>query len=221
MKLLKIFATKIRENTDKKTVQFVDISTLKLDKDFKKVFNQENDKVLEISFDMKRNGFDTTRPIIVTRDNFIVDGHSRFMAAKKAGLKKVPVMYKTFDSKNETIEYEYKMQLNSRRLSDSEYFSAFLKLDELRKNDINARGKTDETIGKQLNKSARQVSKMRELSKKASPELLEKIKSGKVSLNKAYEILKGKSQIQETNIKEQSKIGKGINSDSLQNCLSV
>lgn len=55
---------------------------------------------------------------------------------------------------------------------------------------------------------------MRELSKKASPELLEKIKSGKVSLNKAYEILKGKSQIQETNIKEQSKIGKGINSDS-------
>ena len=39
MKLLKTFATKIRENTNKKTVHFVDISTLKLDKDFKKVFN--------------------------------------------------------------------------------------------------------------------------------------------------------------------------------------
>ena len=89
------------------------------------------------------------------------------MAAKKAGLQQVPVIIKKFDSRDATIEYEYKMQLNSRRLTDGECFDAFIKLDEFRRSDPNATGKSDEAIAKQLNKSARQVSKMREIAKKA------------------------------------------------------
>lgn len=89
------------------------------------------------------------------------------MAAKKAGLEKVPVIIKKFDSRDKTIEYEYKMQLNSRRFTDGEYFAAFLKLDEIRRSNPNAKGSSDEAIGRQLNKSARQVCKMREIAKKA------------------------------------------------------
>lgn len=62
------------------------------------------------------------------------------MAAKKAGLEKVPVIIKKFDSR-------------------------------------------DEEIGRQLNKSARQVCKMREIAKKADASLLEKIQNGSVSIN--------------------------------------
>lgn len=62
------------------------------------------------------------------------------MAAKKAGLEKVPVIIKKFDSR-------------------------------------------DEAIGRQLNKSARQVCKMREIAKKADASLLEKIQNGSVSIN--------------------------------------
>ena len=62
------------------------------------------------------------------------------MAAKKAGLEKVLVIIKKFDS-------------------------------------------SDEAIGRQLNKSARQVCKMREISKKADASLLEKIQNGSVSIN--------------------------------------
>ena len=51
------------------------------------------------------------------------------MAVKKAGLEKVPVIIKKFDSRDETIEYEYKMQINFRRLRDGEYFAEFLKID--------------------------------------------------------------------------------------------
>lgn len=105
------------------------------------------------------------------------------MAAKKAGLEKVPVIIKKFDSRDETIEY--KMQLNSRRLTDGEYFAAFLKLDEIRRSNPNAQGSYDEAIGRQLNKSARQVCKMREIAKKADAPLLEKIQNGSVSINKA------------------------------------
>lgn len=177
------------------------------------------DKVAEIANDMKANEFDKSRPIIVTEAYIIVDGHSRFMAAKKAGLEKVPVIIKKFDSRDETIEYEYKMQLNSRRLTDGEYFAAFLKLDEIRRSNPNAQGSSDEAIGRQLNKSARQVCKMREIAKKADAALLEKIQNGTVSINKAHEMIKAaeaRKKAGEVEAPEEtvSNTGKGINSDS-------
>ena len=112
------------------------------------------------------------------------------------------------------------MQLNSRRLTDGEYFAAFLKLDEIRRSNPNAQGASDEVIGRQLNKSARQVCKMREIAKKADALLLEKIQNGSISINKAYEMLKALEAKKKTGIAEEvageksSNTGKGINSDS-------
>lgn len=208
--------TKSNDKDKNTKIKMVEVSQLRFDREFKAVFQQESEKVIEIANDMKLNGFDKTRPIVVTEAYIIVDGHSRFMAAKKAGLEKVPVIVKKFDSRDETIEYEYKMQLNSRRLSDGEYFEAFIKLDEFRRSDPNATGKSDEAIARQLNRSARQVSKMREIAKKASPELLDKIKNNSISLNKAYELIKsGEKKTAADNTSEKTnQIGKGINSDS-------
>ncbi len=211
---MKFFGNKNKKANDKDNakIKLVEVSQLRFDRDFKNVFQQENDKVAEIANDMRVNGFDKSRPIIVTETYIIVDGHSRFMAAKKAGLKKVPVIIKKFDSRDETIEYEYKMQLNSSRLTDGEYFAAFLKLDEIRRSNPNAQGSSDEVIGRQLNKSARQVCKMREIAKKADGALLEKIQNGSISINKAYELIKAAEV--ETLAETTSNTGKGINQDS-------
>lgn len=211
--------TKKANDKDNAKIKMVEVSQLRFDRDFKNVFQQENDKVAEIANDMRTNGFDKSRPIIVTEAYIIVDGHSRFMAAKKAGLEKVPVIIKKFDSRDETIEYEYKMQLNSRRLTDGEYFAAFLKLDEIRRSNPNAQGSSDEAIGRQLNKSARQVCKMREIAKKADVALLEKIQNGSVSINKAHEMIKAAEARKKTGeievpVETSSNTGKGINSDS-------
>ena len=211
--------TKKANDKDNAKIKMVEVSQLRFDRDFKNVFQQENDKVAEIANDMRTNGFDKSRPIIVTEAYIIVDGHSRFMAAKKAGLEKVPVIIKKFDSRDETIEYEYKMQLNSRRLTDGEYFAAFFKLDEIRRSNPNAQGSSDEAIGRQLNKSARQVCKMREIAKKADVALLEKIQNGSVSINKAHEMIKAAEARKKTGeievpVETSSNTGKGINSDS-------
>ena len=211
--------TKKANDKDNAKIKMVEVSQLRFDRDFKNVFQQENDKVAEIANDMRTNGFDKSRPIIVTEAYIIVDGHSRFMAAKKAGLEKVPVIIKKFDSRDETIEYEYKMQLNSRRLTDGEYFAAFLKLDEIRRSNPNAQGSSDEAIGRQLNKSARQVCKMREIAKKADAALLDKIQNGSVSINKAHEMIKAAEARKKTGeievpVETSSNTGKGINSDS-------
>lgn len=200
---------------DKNTkIKMVNVEQLKFDREFKAVFQQEIDKVTEIANDIWFNGFDETRPIVVTEAYIIVDGHSCFMAAKKAGLQQVPVIIKKFESRDATIEYEYKMQLNSRRLTDGEYFDAFIKLDEFRRSDSNATGKSDEAIAKKLNKSARQVSKMREITKKATPELLAKIKNNTISLNKAYEFIKASEKKTSGTSEKENQTGKGINSDS-------
>ena len=79
---MKLFgnATKKANDKDNAKIKMVEVSQLRFDRDFKNVFQQENDKVAEIANDMKANGFDKSRPIIVTEAYIIVDGHSRFMA---------------------------------------------------------------------------------------------------------------------------------------------
>ena len=72
--------TKKANDKDNAKIKMVEVSQLRFDRDFKNVFQQENDKVAEIANDMKANGFDKSRPIIVTEAYIIVDGHSRFMA---------------------------------------------------------------------------------------------------------------------------------------------
>lgn len=169
--------TKKANDKDNAKIKMVEVSQLRFDRDFKNVFQQENDKVAEIANDMKANGFDKSRPIIVTEAYIIVDGHSRFMAAKKAGLEKVPVIIKKFDSRDEAIE-------------------------------------------RQLNKSARQVCKMREIAKKADASLLEKIQNGSISINKAHEMIKATEArkkaglVEDVSDEKASNTGKGINSDS-------
>ena len=78
---MSIFGNKNKKANDKDNakIKLVEVSQLRFDRDFKNVFQQENDKVAEIANDMRTNGFDKSRPIIVTEAYIIVDGHSRFM----------------------------------------------------------------------------------------------------------------------------------------------
>lgn len=67
---MSIFTKKAIKANDKDKnikIKMVDVSELKFDKEFKAVFQQENDKVVDIANDMKVNGFDKTRPIVITK----------------------------------------------------------------------------------------------------------------------------------------------------------
>ena len=79
---MRLFGNTTKKANDKDTakIKMFEVSQLRFDRDFKNVFQQENDKVAEIANDMRANGFDKSRPIIVTEAYIIVDGHSRFMA---------------------------------------------------------------------------------------------------------------------------------------------
>lgn len=202
----------IQNKFDSERIQMVEISKLKFDKDFKKLFTQEPEKVERIAQDMKERGFDKSQPIIATKDGSILDGNSRFIAANQIGIKYVPVVYKVFADKNEALKYELHLQLDRRNLSDAEVFSMFKKLEEM-KQEAKTEGKstedfTDAKLAEQLKKSERQVQKMRELSKKADEETLNKVSSGELTINQAYSEVKKAEHPNENKNNEKKSINK-------------
>lgn len=207
----------IQNKFDSERIQMVEISKLKFDKDFKDLFTQEPEKVERIAQDMKIRGFDKAQPIIATKDGSILDGNSRYMAANQIGIKYVPVVYKEFADKNEALKYELHLQLDRRNLTDAEVFAMFKKLEEM-KQEAKSEGKstedfTDEKLAEQLKKSERQVQKMRELSKKADEQTLDKVASGELSINQAYSEVKKAEHPKENNEKlfiNKSEFFKGV-----------
>ena len=203
MKLFNTIKASVKDDITKANVDrviWIPLTKLSFDKEFKELFSQEEDKVQRIAENMKQNGFDRSQPIIVNEEFKILDGNSRFMASQLAGLKEVPVIMKKFESKDEALVYELHLQLDRRNLSDSEIYTAYQKLAAL-KNAAGEKAKTDVEIAEELKISPRQISKMKEVEKKASEKTLEEFKNGEISLNKAYNQMK-----EETNSASETKI---------------
>lgn len=174
-------------NTDK--IKWIAIEKIVIDPELKGIFRQEEKEIVNISEDMKLNGYNIANPITLSQNNINIDGHTRYLAALRAGLKKVAVIYKHFDSRQEMLSYAYAQQLNRRNLSDSEIFLSYQKLKALTVEN-GKKAKTDVEIAEQLQISPRQVAKMKEVEKKASSETMDKIISGETTVNKVYNEIK-------------------------------
>lgn len=200
----------IQNKFDSERVQMVEISKLKFDKDFKGLFEQEPEKLKRLVESMRQNGgFDKSQPLIVTKDFAILDGNSRYLASLEAGIQYIPVVVKDFADKDEALKYELHLQLDRRNLNDSQIFLMFKKLEEM-KNKAKIEGKstedfTDAKIAEQLNKSERQVQKLRELSKKADEGTIQKVSAGKMTINQAY------SEVKKAELPPVQKLPKSVN----------
>lgn len=198
-------------NTDK--IKWIEIEKIVIDPELKGIFKQEEKEIVNISEDMKINGYNIANPITLSQDNINIDGHTRYLAALRAGLKKVAVIYKHFNSRQEMLSYAYAQQLNRRNLSDSEIFLSYQKLKAL--TDKNGKkAKTDVEIAEQLQISPRQVAKMKEVEKKASVETMDKIISGKTTVNKVYNEIKASEKpiVQKEIIQVEKKQEKNVQS---------
>ena len=189
-------ATKKEEALPAIKIVMMNLDKLSFDEEFKGMFTQEEEKVNRIAENMKANGFDVSQPIIITPDGKILDGNSRFLACKIAGITEVPVIIKEFQSKDEALDYEYHLQFDRRNMSDAEIYSAYQRI-VAKRNPDGTKAKTDVEIAAELNISPRQIGKIKEVERKASPEVLESFKNGEISLNKAYNQMKEETKIPE------------------------
>ena len=189
-------------NTEDK-IFTVSIEKLHFDEDYKAVFKQEEDKVQRIAEDMKANGFDKSQPIILDENYAILDGNSRYMACQIAGITKVPVIIKKFESKKEALLYALGLQMNRRNIADeSILIDTYNKLAAMKDEEGNKLF-TDVEIAEKLRVSPRQISKAKEVDLKATDEIKAALRAGEISLHKAYTTMKEEKKTKEISIQEE------------------
>ncbi len=161
---------------------------------FQNLFPIREDILNRITADMKRYGFDNAHPIIVWAGHkfTVVDGHTRLLAARKLGINAIPVVVRDFENEAKALEYAIDSQRNRRNLTDAELMRCITALDKRkktgpRKNGVTP-GKSAAHTGAILGISQVKVEKIRSLLDHAPEEIKEAVRSGNLTINRAYVI---------------------------------
>jgi ParB-like chromosome segregation protein Spo0J len=146
----------------------------------------------KISKSMKEKGYDASEPVVIGKikniGDVVVDGHTRTEAAKKAGLKTIPVVYIEFETFEDAIQYTYNRQAIRRNLTQGEILQAAALLSKKETRD--GTGRNIEKLSRDLGVSASTITHARTVAKKAKKEDIEAIKRGEKTINEAYQNVK-------------------------------
>ncbi len=175
----------------------INISELIVQDPFASIFPIGNDTLESIKLDMSSNGFDQVFPIIVwAKENIVVDGHTRFAAAKAIGMEEVPVLFKDFENEDDAILYSFHVQRNRRNMSDDDILRCLQLLDTIHATSQNeknldspelTRKETNDIRAKELGISHHKVDKARKVLEHGTDEIKESVNAGKKSINKAFQ----------------------------------
>ncbi len=175
----------------------INISELNVQDPFASIFPIGSDTLESIKLDMGTNGFDQVFPIIVWEGkNIVVDGHTRFVAAKAVGLEEVPVLFKDFDNEDDAILYSFHVQRNRRNMKDDDILRCLELLDMIHAGSQNeksldtpklTRKESNEIRAKELGISPHKVDKARKVMEHGTDEIRGSVNAGKKSINKAYQ----------------------------------
>lgn len=178
------------------SVSMVDPDTVKTASPFKDLFQVRPADLENVKQDMEVNGYDFAHPIILWagHDLIVVDGHTRLAAAQKLMFPRIPVIRKDFKDEAEALEYAIKSQRNRRNLTDAELLNCLTELDKRKKTGptkgLASReakpGKSAEETAAILGVSRAKVERLRTVSDHGSDEIKDAVKSGEMSVNKAY-----------------------------------
>lgn len=118
---------------DEPEIVMVDPKELRLAPPFSTVFTIKPEVSSRVTDSMKKHGFIRTRPIEVWRErNVVLDGHTRRQVAIGLGIQDVPVVFVSFESEYDALEYAYECQLARRQLTGPEVLLAVEAFDKIR-----------------------------------------------------------------------------------------
>ncbi len=176
---------------------------------FEKLFPRNQSTIDAIAEDMGKRGFNAAHPLILAdwpsaSDVCLLDGHTRALAALKAGVEPMFVPVMKFNNESEALDYAIYLQKERRNLTDAELASCLSVLDSREKpifhgNQYKSGGaphgalpKSAKVTAEKLGISTRKVERARAVLSDNTPiELKEAVKSGEKSINKAYNEIRG------------------------------
>lgn len=193
-------------------VTYIPIKEVQTHRDFEALF-PINKKVRDsIAQSICKEGFNEDFPLIIWKEeNILIDGHTRLSAAKRAILKKVPVSYKSFSSKQEAIDYAHSLQFNRRNLTDADLFSFVLSLDT---DNLPGSGRKQDKLARVANISVTKAMRIIKVKKDAPNHLKDQILKGSSSINSIYnKINKNKGQVNSRKKKSPKKPSQSLTLD--------
>jgi ParB-like chromosome segregation protein Spo0J len=188
-------------------------SDIRTDPVLEKIFAIKDETLEAIINSMKESGYDKAEPIVIWKGkNVVVDGYTRLKAAKAAGIMEIPVEEKEFVSLDEAKRYTKKRQIDRRNLSQSEIYEAAAELPL--KEGRDGSGRAAEILAHELGISAATVHHARAVAASQMPEVIDKVKQNKMSINQAYKLTRKKTPKPED--EEFEKIQVRIHKNSIQ-----
>ena len=148
---------------------------------------------------MAKHGYDESQPVLIWKEeDVLIDGHTRKKAAEINNYFDIPYHEKSFQNIEEALEYALSLQVARRNLNDAELVNAVLRLDELKKRGVKkegedvSKGKSSEQLANLLNTNSRKIEKIRAINKDGDEDVLEAVKKGEQSVEKAYKATREK-----------------------------
>ena len=166
------------------------IDDIKTASPFRDLFPVRKRVLDDIMWDMRKNGYDNSQPLVLWKDhgNVVIDGHTRLSAAKKANIYQIPIIFKAFSDEEDALKYAIACQKNRRNLSDSELAACVVELDKRKDKNANlkqnrteaqdcASGKSASETANLLGVSTRKVEQIRSVMDNANDEIKRMVKN--------------------------------------------
>jgi transposase len=166
--------------------KMVRVSDIVIDPEIAGIFDISEKTLDKITERIKHFGFYKEEPVVIWKGtNTLVDGRTRYTAAKNAGLEEIPAVEREFESKEAAIHYTIERQVYRRNLTGAEILKVAKMLPEERnrKGDGNAARQLAEETGV----SESTIYKANKILKEGSPEVVEKVESGEMSIKDGYQ----------------------------------
>jgi hypothetical protein len=182
---------------------------------FKALFPINPELLAKIENDMREGTYDLSQPVILAtwkgqKEPVCIDGHTRLEAAINVGIKVVPIWIHEFDSEQEAIDHAIKLQQNRRNMTDADILVCVALLDSKRPRggdrrseqaqskpssdgNGNSRSTSAKETAEKVGTGTRKVEKARTVLGKGDPDTVEAVKSGQMSINKAYQEVQTKA----------------------------
>jgi ParB family chromosome partitioning protein len=180
------------------------LNQISIHPDFERLFRKDEELIEKMANVIKTNKYDINFPITLWECNdklYLCDGHNRLEAAKRAGLSKIPsIVFKTED-KDWLIKYSIRANRDRRHLTDAQLYQLLEEVDERKDKICSLKQNRTETSSEVSGNSAQitaekaktsrtKVEKFRKIQTENNPEIIQAIKSGEISINKGYQIIK-------------------------------
>jgi len=166
-------------------VKLVKIDDIVIDPEIAGLFNISDKIKNGIVEQMKQFGYNKEEPVTLW-GKILVDGRTRYTAAKEAGLKEIPAVERNFESREDAIMYTLERQALRRNLTSEEIVIAAQTLLS-KKKAVNGTGRSASMLAELLGVNESTLYQAEAILREAPEEIIKAVKNGKMSIRKGFD----------------------------------